>query len=107
MVKRQAYTNVDRYMTEYRMRTPYATPTPLNRLIPDQYSARSTRQHAAHERSHLRHQPIEASYHYEGRVEKSPRKKTSPPQQDYYQQENSYNGKVATTSKKSSCCTIL
>jgi hypothetical protein len=111
MVKRQPYTNVDRYMEEYRMRTPFATPTPVNRSIPDKRSARSTKQHAAHERSHLRHNPPEAFYHSEGRIDKTPRTKKTHQQQDEIKATHNHHSQekvlTASAAKKSSCCTIL
>jgi hypothetical protein len=102
MVKRRVYTDVDRYMIEYRMRTPYATPTKVNRSIPDPQSARSIHKHTAHERSHARHMPTEAFYHSEGRINKnSQTKKASIPTQQNHQES------LPPKAKESSCCTIL
>jgi len=112
MVKRQYdQTNVDRYMIEYRMRTPYATPTPMNRFTTNPVSARSTRQHTAHERSHSRHNPTYPSYHSEGRIDKNKntRKKSSHQEENQFKTNNHYHETTVTTSPKqtSSCCTIL
>jgi len=108
MVKQQYYqTNVDRYMTEYRMRTPYATPTQMNRSTPNQVSARSIRRHSAHERSHLRHNPTDPFYYSEGRIEKNIPKKKSYQQEKQIITNNHYHETVTTSPTKSSCCTIL
>ena len=106
MVKRRSPTDVDRYMEEYRMRTPYATPTPTGRSISDQHSARSIHQHDAHSRSHARHNPNEAFYHSEGRIDKNSRNKKTYPEKPAIQTHH-YQPVTTTTPKKSSCCTIL
>ena len=96
-MKRKANNDGRRSMMEYRMRTPYAIPTPTNSSTPPPQQTTS-RRHEAHEKSHAKQKPIEPSYHYENRVEKTYRtKKTNASSQ----------GTVSTTTKKSACCTIL
>jgi hypothetical protein len=107
MGKRRYYTNVDRYMTEYKMRTPYATPTKINRLISNQPSARSIQQHSAHERSHLKHNSPDAFYHSEGRIDKNSRTKKDHQEHTQIETNNYHHETVSTTPQKSSCCTIL
>ena len=108
MVKQQyRQTDVDRYMIEYKMRTPFATPTQMSRSPVNPVSARSTRRHAAHERSHLRHNPPEPFYRSEGRIDKNTRNKQSSPQETQIKTNNHYHGTIETNPKKSSCCTIL
>jgi hypothetical protein len=112
MAKYTAYTYIDRDLSAYKMRTPYATPTPISRFTKNDQNARSSR-HPAHERSHLKHSPPpEAFYHYEGRIKKKPRKKKVLPQQNEIQPTDYNQGPVLTTitpktPQKSSCCTIL
>lgn len=102
MVKRRSIPkNVDRYMTEYRMRTSYATPVVIPRFNSGQSSTRSTHRHDAHERSHARLNPTEPFYRTEGRISKSPQPQRA------YPESNSISRRPPISSKKSSCCTIL
>jgi hypothetical protein len=107
MVKQKSSAYADRYMTEYRMRTPYATPTKMHRSSPDQHTARSTQRHTAHDKSHLRHGLPSPHYHSEGRIDKNTRDKKPPPQQNHLQTNNYHHATVHTAPKKSSCCIIL
>src|SRR5271156_4429214 len=97
MVKHKPPRDVDRYMAEYKMRTPFATPTRMNRLSPNQKHTHSTRRHDAHERSHLRHNPSEAFYHSEGRIDKNTRMKKTNEHQNQIQTNNYTHGMVSTT----------
>ncbi len=106
MVKERSDKYVDRYMAEYKMRTPYATPTQINRFSPDHHTERSSHRHAAHEKSHLRHDLPNPFYHSEGRIEKNTRTKKPAPQPTQYQT-NNYQHTTVPTPQKSSCCTIL
>lgn len=102
MVKRRSIPkNVDRDMTEYRMRTSYATPVVIPRFNSGQSSTRSTHRHDAHERSHARLNPTEPFYRTEGRISKSPQPQRA------YPESNSISRRPPISSKKSSCCTIL
>jgi hypothetical protein len=103
-------------MIEYRMRTPFATPTQTSRSTSGQHSARSIHKNDAHGRSHARHNPTEAFYHSEGRIEKNSRMKKTYPEKhsistNNYHQENvpvmTTTTAGVTTTKTSSCCTIL
>jgi hypothetical protein len=120
MVKHKSHTDVDRYMVEYRMRTPYATPTQVHQITSNgnrrsksnNQSQKTTPRHAAHELSHSRHNPAEPFYHSEGRIDKSTRVKKGSQQENGNKQTPPSHGQelkheTVSTTKKSACCTIL
>jgi hypothetical protein len=105
MVKYRTYTDVNRNMIEYQMRTANSIPIPITRSTPNQESARSrTSRHFANERNH-------SKKHSPGEVHQSEEHNTSmeiPPQQsEPIQPNNDHHETVPTTTKKKSCCTIL
>lgn len=110
MVKRKSYRNLEKYIIEYKMRTPYPIPTPMNHSKYIKQNTRSTQSHPAHERSHakLDSKPVLPSS--EQPIKKT--KRTKKPVQEQNQIQTPTNEQktvptLATTTNRSSCCTIL
>ncbi|CAF3343160.1 unnamed protein product [Rotaria socialis] len=108
MVKDKYYRNAERYMIEYKMRTPYPIPTEINQSNYIKQHTRSTRPHPAHERSHAKHNSGEGFYSSEGHIDKSQRTKKPVQQQNQSQTNNQGTAPTSlATANRSSCCTIL
>ncbi len=102
MVKYRTYTDVNRNMIEYQMRTSNSIPIPIKRSTPNQDSARSrTSRHVADKGSHSKKEVHQSEEHAHNDTLME-----IPPQQYEQIQSNNDHPKTVTTTKKS-CCTIL
>ena len=106
MVKYKSYTDVNRNMIEYKMRTAYVTPIPIKRVASNLDSACSTSRHVTPERSHSKLNTSKEFDQSKGHNDNNTPTRR-PSQQDDPIQSINHHETVSTTTEKKSCCTIL
>jgi len=107
MVKYRTYTDVNRNMIEYQMRTANSIPIPITRSTPTQESARSrTSGRFADERNHSKKHSPEEIHQSEEHVNNDTSMEI-PPQQGEQIQSNNHHPETVPTKAKKSGCTIL